>query len=50
MADDDARPRPSRRFASEVSRRRFLQRALLAGLVVPPSVVALGGCASSAGS
>jgi spermidine/putrescine transport system substrate-binding protein len=37
----------SGRFASPVSRREFLRRALLAGLVVPPSVAALGGCATS---
>lgn len=39
--------RRTSRFASPISRRQFLQRALLAGLVVPPSVAALGACASS---
>jgi spermidine/putrescine transport system substrate-binding protein len=40
-------PHPRGRFASPVSRREFLRRALLAGLVVPPSLAAVSGCASS---
>lgn len=45
--DDEARPRRTGRFTSPLSRRAFLQRAALAGLIVPPSVAALGACATS---